>query len=189
VSICKAFINGQGNVQRVLDVYLSDEKPTVEAAAKQVGTTHHTVMWILRHHLDPQRFKDEKMLRYSRSKMGPLNPMTGKTAEQHHNWIGDVSDDKGYLTMIVDGERYFKHRIVFAEMLGIHVSQLPESLVIHHIDLNPLNNDPNNLAAATITGHAELHAKRTKLQKLPLWGQWLHGTSKSKGTIPIAPKG
>ena len=178
MSASKRFIRDGRNVERVVALYLSNEKPTVQATALQAGTTYHTVMRILKTSLDPKRYIDEKALRYSRSKVGPLNPMLGKMGDRHHNWIGDVSDNKGYRTRLVDGERYFTHRIKFAEMLGIHVSQIPSCLVTHHIDLNPLNDDPDNLALTTLRGHLELHAKRTKLHRLPLWGQWLCGISK-----------
>ena len=54
---------------------------------------------------------------------------------------------------MVEGVRYYVHHIVMAEYLGIHPSQMPDNVNIHHIDENPTNNDISNLALTTQAGH------------------------------------
>lgn len=38
-----------------------------------------------------------------------------------------------------------------------HYGEIPEGYHIHHIDFNPLNNDPSNLIAVTPEEHAKIH--------------------------------
>jgi HNH endonuclease len=186
VSISKRFVNDPANVKRVIEIYLADDRPTTEETAKRAGTTFQTVIHILRHDLPPGRYYAEKKLRYSRAGIvrEGNNPNLHPKGEAHPNWKGDVDDGYGYLTRTENGERDFVHRRVMAEALGIPITNLPPKLVIHHIDLNPLNNNLDNLALTTNVGHRELHRRRLQLHKLPLWGQWLCGMSKSKGTTP-----
>jgi len=184
VSISKRFANKPENIKLVLDTYLSEDRPTTDRVAEVVGTTFHTVIYILKQQLSPERYRDEKKLRYSRAGIIRAGKRYYPAGKDHPNWKGEISDGRGYLTGIVEGRRYFVQRIVFSQMLGIHVSKLPAKLVVHHIDGNPLNNAPENLALTTNVGHRELHAKRLKLHKLPLWGQWLYGISKLKETTP-----
>lgn len=177
------------NVDAVMKAYLSEERPTLEVLAERFKTCYQTIQYIVRSGLSPERYKAEKALRYSRSKMGEKAFLYGNTGPQHPYWKGDCSDGKGYLTQVFGGERYFTHRLVMAEMVGIHPSELPESLVIHHIDGDKTNNTPDNLALVTASGHKTLHAKRSELQKSPLWVQWMSGTSKSEETTPTLPTG
>lgn len=181
MSVSKRFIT-PANVRKIVAAYCADDKPTLEQLATTFKTTYHTVQYIVKNNLSARRYTTEKQLRYSRSKLGSNSPMWGKSGPLHHNWIGDVDDGYGYKTRKVGRARYFVHRIVMAEALGIHPSQLPATLMIHHIDGNPLNNSLDNLALVTNVGHQELHQKRSKLQRSPLWVQWVSGTSKLRKT-------
>lgn len=179
MSISKKHINDKVLSKRIVDYYTLDKaKPTTRDVMKKFNVNYSSVIHILKRDLGERRYGMEKTLRYSRSRMGPLNPMFGKTGEQHHNWIGAVEDQKGYLTTVVDGERYFVHRVVLAAALGLHPSKLPPELSVHHIDENPKNNNLDNLAMLTSKAHRQLHRKHSKLSRLPLWVQWLSGTSK-----------
>jgi len=95
-----------------------------------------------------------------KSSAGNLNPMTGKTREQHHNWVGECDDGYGYLTCLHLGQRMFVHRVVMAEALGL--SSLPEELDVHHIDGNKKNNVLDNLALVTRLGHRAIHFLQVK---------------------------
>lgn len=174
MSISKVFTGDPQNIRRVMDVYLSPEKPTLVAIAESMGTTLHNIMAIVKEHTPPERRKVEKALRYSRSKMGVQNPMSGKSGSQHHNYIGEISDGDGY-RMVKEGAVYvYVHRKVMADLLGIQ--DLPDSVEVHHIDEDKANNSPDNLAVVTPSGHRHLHAKKSKFEKLPLWAQWESGT-------------
>jgi hypothetical protein len=87
------------------------------------------------------------------SKLAEKNPQYGR------EWATDCEDGRGYLTRLVDGKRYFVHRIVVAEYLGLHPSVLPATMVVHHIDENPKNNHIDNLAIATEVGHQKIHER------------------------------
>lgn len=182
MSVSKAYTNDPKNVEAVLGLYLSDEKPVVREVAQRLGTTAHNVQYILRTSLDPERLRAEQALRYSRSKMGERNPMQGRSGSLHHNYVGVIPDGHGYLQVKVSGKYVLLHRKVMADALG--VERLPDWLDVHHIDENKHNNDLDNLALVTRSGHRRLHARRSDFEKLPLWAQWESGTSKSRGTIP-----
>lgn len=182
MSVSKAYVGKKKNVRLVLEMYCSDDKPNLDVIAERLGTTYQNVRYIVATHLPPARYQMEKALRYSRSKLGELNPMLGKFQDQHQNWKGDCEDQKGYLTRVVDGKRYFVHRIVAAEMVGVHVRDFPKNLHVHHIDKNGYNNDPDNLAIVTPKGHGELDHIESRFNRLPMWVTWVSGTSKSRKT-------
>jgi hypothetical protein len=166
----------------VLDTYRSEEKPTIQETARLCGTTFQNVSRILQMFMDDEEFRQEKALRYSRSRVGNLNPMLGRYGSQHHNYKGEIRTAQGYLQRKV-GDRYvLSHRAVMAEALGLDF--LPSHLEVHHIDGDKTNNSLDNLALATRSGHAKLHGKKSPFEKLPLWHQWEFGTSKSLTTIP-----
>jgi hypothetical protein len=107
--------------------------------------------------------KARKVNSYSKSKIGDKNPMSGKTSEKHHNYIGDISDGKGYLMRIkpewytgrAGSKHIFVHHIVICEHLGIY--SIPKGWVVHHCDFNPHNNDISNLVLLKMGDHMKLH--------------------------------
>jgi len=182
MSVSKGFVQDRNNVNEVLAAYLAPDKPTLQQVALRLGTTFHNVQHIVTQGLSKEALKAEQALRYSRSKMGPDNPMTDKSGSQHHGFKGDVPDGHGYLQRKV-GRRYeYVHRIVMAEALGM--TKLPEWVEVHHIDEDKTNNALDNLAVVTKKGHRYLHAKRSLFARSPLWAQWVSGTSKSLETTP-----
>lgn len=176
MSVSKRYVCQPKNVKQVLTTYCADDKPTLEETARRVGTTYQNVVHIVNTHLPVNRRKAEKALRYSRSKMGPANPMQGKSGSLHHNHKGQIADGHGYLQEKVGGKYIFVHRRVMATALGL--TELPRALDVHHIDGDKHNNTLDNLALVTPSGHQQLHAKRSKLERSPLWVQWVSGTSK-----------
>lgn len=166
-------------VKAVLQEYLDNpEKPLMAEVARTVGVSQKTVMAILKQHLDPERFKFEKALRYSRTKLYGKNAMRGKTGEQHHNYKGLISSGDGYFMRKVGKDYVLEHRIVMAEALGI--PSIPEGMVVHHIDGDPANNSLDNLALMTPSGHSRCHSllRGHKLSPLSLWEHYRRGTSR-----------
>jgi hypothetical protein len=161
-------------------MYLAPDKPLAYEIAEKLGICTNVVLAAIKETLSPKQFKEEKALRYRRDKLGKLNPLSGKNGTLHPNWKGDCSDGKGYLTRIVDGERYLAHRIVMAEMIGIHVKDLPMKLDVHHIDEDGMNNEPENLALVTRTAHRQLHLREWLLTKLFSLVKETFGISKLK---------
>ena len=158
--------------KRIVEMYLSKEKPSAMDIAGGVGETVQTVRYILSHALAADVWAAEKAIRYSRGKIGTLNPMKGKCLERHHLWKGAVSDNKGHLTIkMPDGKRQFVHRLVMAKALGLSVSSL-RKFDVHHIDGDGENNEIDNLALVTKKGHRTLHRVWSKLKDSPLWERY-----------------
>lgn len=136
---------------------------TIEAISKKLNLTYAQVKWFIANNYSDLYRTLRKSRTYRNSKLGSNNPMLGKTKEKHHNYIGDVSDGKGYL-MCVKPEWYtgrkgckhvFKHHIVMCESLGL--TEIPKGFCVHHVDGNKLNNDLINLALLTTGAHTRLH--------------------------------
>lgn len=160
MSICKEWVGHESNQLMVLRLYRSRELPTIEAISHQLSTTMHNVQHVLKYCMPEAERKALAKLRYSLSKTGSKNPMTGKIGEQHHNWQGECEDGYGYLTCLHNGKRQFVHRIVMAEALGLE--EIPEIFDVHHIDSNTKNNTVDNLALVTRAGHKSIHFLQVK---------------------------
>lgn len=136
---------------------------TIEQISKEIGWSMYTTFqWIAQNYSKEVR-KARKIRCYSNSKLGYLNPMFGKTEEYHHNFIGDISDGKGYLMRLkpdwytgrVGSKHVFVHQLVMCEALGI--TEIPKGFCVHHIDEDKTNNNISNLALMTTVAHMRLH--------------------------------
>uniref|UniRef100_UPI0038F6D96B HNH endonuclease n=1 Tax=Salibaculum sp. TaxID=2855480 RepID=UPI0038F6D96B len=145
--LCQALVAG----------YLSPEAPYIKTLAQRFRVSVHTVREALHQELGQETMRQEHAKRLRYTKTGSKNPMFGKRSEECPNYVGHCEDGRGYLTKKIGDKRYFVHRTVFAELLGLHPSQLPVSLHVHHIDGDSKNNDPNNLALVTAGGHRRIH--------------------------------
>ena len=61
----------------------------------------------------------------------------------------------GYRIIRVDGRKIAEHRYVMELKLG---RKLTSDEIVHHVDGNPLNNDPDNLVILSRSEHQRLHA-------------------------------
>ena len=69
--------------------------------------------------------------------------------------IGDGHDSQRIWDS--DNQRYVEYyRKVFADELGIPVSQIPDHMYIHHIDGDRSNNDIDNMMLCTKKAHENL---------------------------------
>jgi hypothetical protein len=98
--------------------------------------------------------------------MGDKNPMKGKTGELAHQWKGVIDDGYGYKTIKINGKRIFYHHHVMMKETGM--KKIPRGWHVHHIDGNPHNNDINNLALVTATGHKAIHSRQQDSKTLQL---------------------
>ena len=153
----KAMLENKEFCQTVAADYLSPQSPYIKTLARKHMVSVHTVREALHQELGAETMQEEHAKRLRYTKTGPKNPMFGKSGSQHHNYVGLCEDGRGYLTTKVEDKRFFTHRVVFAELLGIHPSELPETLHVHHIDGDSKNNEPNNLALVTPSGHRRIH--------------------------------
>lgn len=61
-----------------------------------------------------------------------------------------------YRKLKIDGKTVQAHRVIYEQ----HHGPIPEGWHIHHIDEDPLNNDPSNLQALSPRDHSRLHNDR-----------------------------
>lgn len=151
-SVCKRHMEDKGLVLAVAQMYRTTMS-TVQQVADHFEVNHVTAREMIRQHIPDGKFKMLAAYRYAESKTGDKNPQKGR------KWASECEDGYGYLTRLVDGVRYQVQRIVWAEYMGLHPSQLPKDLTIHHIDEDPTNNSLDNLAACTRKGHPTIHAR------------------------------
>ena len=108
--------------------------------------------------------KNRKRRMYRRSKLGDNNPMKGKTGEAHPNYLGIMSDGKGYWIVTKPdwytgrkGSRHiFHHHEVYCLEVGL--TEMPKGMVIHHCDCNKINNSFDNLIMMSLGDHMALHS-------------------------------
>lgn len=186
MSVCLAHLRDEALVKRVIEDYVSSTKPTIRELSQKHQLGYHTVMMMIRNTLSKEQIEYEKKLRYSRGKIGPLNPMHGKTGESNPVYKGVISDGKNYFLVLKPdwftsrpgSKHVFFHQVVFCQATGL--TGIPQGFTVHHIDGNPANNDIHNLALVTTRGHARIH--HPKSEKLSLWQKHVSGILKSKKT-------
>lgn len=135
---------------------------TLEQIAKQLGLGYKRVYNVWRKY--PKEYRTtRKTANYRRSKLGDNNPMQGKFREQHRNYVGVVGDTKGYLMVLKPSwytgrkgsKHVFQHSVVVCEYLGL--TEIPKGWCVHHCDINPHNNNFDNLVLMTNSDHQRLH--------------------------------
>ncbi len=131
--------------------------------AERLGISQASVSNYAKRHYSSAYRKQRKVANYSRSKQGDRNPMFGVRGAEHHNYVGVVSDGKGYL-MVLKPDWYtgrkgskhiFLHHVVVCEALGL--SAIPRGWCVHHCDENTQNNRLSNLVLLTLADHVRLH--------------------------------
>ena len=70
--------------------------------------------------------------------------------------------DQGYKFVSVDGRRIAEHRWIMEMALG---RRLRSDEVVHHIDLDTLNNERWNLMVMSRSDHQRLHAEGRKVRR------------------------
>ena len=163
MSVSKKWTSDPENQRRVLAAYRKlDPLLTTKQVSDSLGATVQNVCRVLQKHMPEAERRALVTLRYSHSKTGKKNPMTGKTGKKHHSWKGQCDDGYGYLTCMHKGKRVFVHRLVFAQSMGLEPAQLPRKMIVHHIDNDPKNNHIDNLALETNVGHVAIHYLQVK---------------------------
>jgi hypothetical protein len=145
---------------------------TNEVIAKKFTCSSWLIGDLCRKHLT----KEERKARWTRlsrrSKIGELNPMSGKTGLLHHNAVTTTVRSAGYKTVFPptwwkgssSKGRVGEHIINWAYANGY--DHLPDKCVVHHIDEDIDNNDPSNLLMMSISEHIKLHWRLRKAQRL-----------------------
>lgn len=148
--------------EAIVKMYLETEMTQRQIAA-HFGIGWKVVWRILNTTLSRDVRKRKHIRNLSISKLAENNPMYGKRAEEHHNYVGIVSDNKGYW-MVLKPEWYtgrkgskhvFLHSVVVCGHLGL--TEVPKGQCVHHCDFNPSNNDFDNLVMLGVGEHRTLH--------------------------------
>jgi hypothetical protein len=148
--------------------------------AKTTRMTEATVYRILREEVPKDRLKLLRSANHHASKMGAKNPMFGVRKQVE----AILRRGYRYLWQHETNDYTPEHRLLLMAALGI--SEWPTGWEVHHIDSNTLNNNLNNLAIVTKTGHQLLHSQ--KLQKLYAWEKREFGTSQLMEMLATARK-
>lgn len=136
---------------------------TQQQIADRLGIPWKRVFKYIKSNYSSEFRKARKSETYRLSKLGSKNPMKGVFGSQHHNYVGEVSDNKGYM-MVLKPEWYtgrkkskyvFVHHVVVCEALGL--TQIERGMCVHHCDFNPLNNSFDNLVLLSMSEHTALH--------------------------------
>jgi hypothetical protein len=74
----------------------------------------------------------------------------GRTRERNNGWKGGrrIHKQSGRATVLVDGKHILEHRALM---------KAPCGKVVHHLDEDPTNNDPDNLVIMERSEHTRLH--------------------------------
>lgn len=148
---------------------------TLRDIADQYHMRYTRLIEFLNEKYSQEEFDKRKSRLYRESKSGDKNPMSGKCADQHPRYVGVTEDGKGYLMCLKPdwytgrkgSKHIFVHSLVMCQHLGI--TEIPKGYVVHHIDGNKHNNDIDNLALLTVSGHSKLHnimGRSRKVQRL-----------------------
>ena len=142
--------------------YIENTELTLQQIADTIGSTYKRVYRVWKTY--PNEFrKSRKVNSYRKSKLGDLNPMTGKRGTDHPNYKGVVADGKGYLMVLKPtwytgrkrSKHVFQHQVVVCEQLGL--TQIDAGMCVHHCDHNPQNNNFDNLVLLSLDEHTQLH--------------------------------
>lgn len=152
--------------QEIRSLFKSKPELTIQQVADETLTTYKIVHNVFKNSFSEEERKMRKVGNYRRSKLGDKNPMKGITKEQHHSYIGRVSDGKGYMIVLKPDwytgrkgcKHVFEHHVVMCEALGL--TEIPKGWSIHHIDRNKTNNEISNLALMTLSAHSRIHHSR-----------------------------
>lgn len=93
-----------------------------------------------------------------------INRLTGNPlGEKHPSWKGGVTKYDGRYHIRVNGKVHLRSHINWMKANEIYM--IPKGFVIHHIDLDPSNDNPNNLILLPNGYHAGFHLKLRNYNK------------------------
>lgn len=145
---------------------------TIQQIADYLGSTYKVVYSYTSKNFSKAFRMERKRLNYKRSKTGELNPMFGKKGDAHHNYIGVVSDNKGYLMRLkpewYTGRKGSKHIYEhhYQYCVANSLTCIPKGYIVHHKDQDPYNNDPDNLLMMTMSDHTKLHCRLRRAETI-----------------------
>jgi hypothetical protein len=132
---------------------------------KKYSRDFYTIKRILLSRYTEQDLKNKERQLKREQKLGKNNPMFGKKGLRHHNAIEKSITSGGYVEIFAPrwfsgkqcAGKVYEHIVMYCE--NKRIRKLPEGCVVHHIDLNRLNNNPDNLCLMSIGCHVQFHRK------------------------------
>jgi hypothetical protein len=131
------------NLNQIKEMYL-DKEMTTREIAKTVGVSSWTIEHRLREMSIPTRNQSERN-KYRMKK----NPQWKAKVLRGLHFKGETINTQGYKLihcpnhpMATKTKYVFEHRLVAERMLDRYLTPEEE---VHHLDFNPLNNEPENL--------------------------------------------
>lgn len=145
---------------------------TIQGIADYLGTTFSVVYKITKKNFSKEFRMQRKKENYRRSKLGDLNPMTGKFKDEHPNYKGVVSDNKGYWMRVKpewytgrkNSKHIFEHHYQYCLANGL--TEIPRGYHVHHKDCDKSNNNPDNLLLISAGDHIRLHARLRRAETI-----------------------
>jgi biotin operon repressor len=151
------------------------KKETKEEMAQALGMTHNQVEWIMKKHniklYNSKKYSENeidfikanyptygskycaKILDRSENAINKKIKKLGLSIQWGYHYI----DKQGYMVNCSDRKnKYYVHRRVMEEKLG---RKLKSNEIVHHIDGNKLNNNPDNLELTNRSEHINKHRK------------------------------
>lgn len=171
---------------RLKELYETSDLTLAELAVAVEWPLKRVVNWVNKNYSREFR-RTRKKRCYSKSKTGAKNPVFGKRGPETPNYVGRVSDGRGYY-MVVKPDWYtgrpgshhvFEHSVVMCKALGL--TEMPKGFVVHHVDGDSKNNSIDNLALLTNSAHSKLHRKMERATTIP------QGSSPEKGEARSNP--
>lgn len=149
------------------------EKLTKSEMAKNLGVSYNKIDWLCRklglNHYKSIKYSDYEIefIRHNYPTYGSKycaealnrseNAINKKIKKMNLqiNWKHYYVNTNGYLVNCEDRNRpYLVHRKIMEEHLG---RKLKDNEIVHHKDMNKLNNDINNLQIVSRSEHIKLH--------------------------------
>lgn len=149
-----------------------DSTLTIQGIADYLGTSYKIVYTITKKNFSREFRLARKKANYRRSKLGTNNPMYGRCQEQHHNFIGVIGDNKGYLMRLkpdwYTGRKKSKHIYEhhYQYCLANGLTEIPKGYHVHHKNFIKTDNDPDNLQLMTAGDHMRFHNKLRRAETI-----------------------
>lgn len=153
------------------DWYFMNTDITVKSISELLGCTK-AALHKYYHANFPEQFRKERFIECNRrANSGTKNNAYGLYGKDHPKYTGCYLDGTGYAMISKPdwytgpnkGKQIRRHHYEYCLANGL--TEIPEGYVVHHIDLDTTNNEPDNLELLTRGEHTSLHRQLTEAKK------------------------
>ena len=159
---------------RMLETEIKVSRKTLSSAMKRAGlkvpTKDESISHIWKNHKHPLLGKKGKECHMYGRRMPEATKQKlreANTAERNYHWSGGRKmHSEGYVLVYLPGHHLankhgfaLEHRVVAEQKYGMN---LKTGDIVHHIDGNKTNNDPENIVVLSRSEHAKIHDNLNK---------------------------